>query len=401
MATLSICIPTYNRSGYLYHTLKSIVDQKVFQDTDEVEVVISDNCSTDLTQEVSELFARKYPSKIIYSRNEVDIGGEKNFMKALNLAGGKVLNLHNDNYIFRSDSLENMLAKIHELEASKPTIVFSNKNSRTGTDVLCEDMDSLLSTLSCSTTWISSFSIWKEDFDNFKDFDRRAHMNLIQVDVLYRMIDEGKKVYVFDARLFEEQFVTAKGGYNLARVFGDNYLTILEDYLGKGLSKEVYEKEKKFLLMEHIIPTRFLVLIRHQDHVFLNDGFYKHLIKHYRYNPYFYTSFFKIFNCLLSVLFNKIGRRLNPKSYQKYWRKRNGHNNTFISENSDERKIYVGNESSGMINLESTDNPNELLIIEDNVQIGENVKFILGENPLIIIHDKIQIPDNSIVSASM
>ena len=45
---LSICIPTYNRSEQLRRALESLVGQEGFS---EVEVVISDNCSTDGTEE--------------------------------------------------------------------------------------------------------------------------------------------------------------------------------------------------------------------------------------------------------------------------------------------------------------------------------------------------------------
>ncbi|MCX8512062.1 MAG: glycosyltransferase, partial [Chthoniobacteraceae bacterium] len=44
---LSICIPTFNRSQYLRLTLESITNQELFQNSDEIEIVISDNCSSD------------------------------------------------------------------------------------------------------------------------------------------------------------------------------------------------------------------------------------------------------------------------------------------------------------------------------------------------------------------
>ena len=63
MTLLSICIPTYNRAEYLKKTLESIVWQRDFLSKD-VEVVISDNCSTDDTASVVAKFVEKYPNKI-------------------------------------------------------------------------------------------------------------------------------------------------------------------------------------------------------------------------------------------------------------------------------------------------------------------------------------------------
>ena len=50
MVLLSICIPTYNRETYLAKTLDSIVNQNIFLSSDDINIVISDNCSTDGTE---------------------------------------------------------------------------------------------------------------------------------------------------------------------------------------------------------------------------------------------------------------------------------------------------------------------------------------------------------------
>ena len=67
---LSICIPTYNRAAYLRQCVDAIVGQEGFDD--RLEVVISDNCSTDDTQAVSLEYQEKHPN-IHYYRNEENI----------------------------------------------------------------------------------------------------------------------------------------------------------------------------------------------------------------------------------------------------------------------------------------------------------------------------------------
>ena len=54
---LSICIPTYNRAELLRDNLEHIVSDPDFDD--EVEIVISDHCSTDETRTVGEEYAKK------------------------------------------------------------------------------------------------------------------------------------------------------------------------------------------------------------------------------------------------------------------------------------------------------------------------------------------------------
>ena len=56
---LSICIPTYNRAEYLEKSLDSLVNQENFS---QIEVVISDNASTDATSDVCRKFTERYPN---------------------------------------------------------------------------------------------------------------------------------------------------------------------------------------------------------------------------------------------------------------------------------------------------------------------------------------------------
>ena len=57
---VSICIPTYNRAPYLKKCLDSLVCQPEFQQG-LVEIVVSDNASTDDTEKVAEAYSTAYP----------------------------------------------------------------------------------------------------------------------------------------------------------------------------------------------------------------------------------------------------------------------------------------------------------------------------------------------------
>lgn len=55
---LSICIPTYNRSTYLEEALCNIINDTSF--SDDIEIIISDNASTDNTQEIVSKYIKHY-----------------------------------------------------------------------------------------------------------------------------------------------------------------------------------------------------------------------------------------------------------------------------------------------------------------------------------------------------
>ncbi|MCF7843484.1 glycosyltransferase family 2 protein [Candidatus Gracilibacteria bacterium] len=86
---LSICIPTYNRAECLKDCLNSIFYQlKNEQVLEKIEVVISDNASTDNTTEIVKSFQKQF-NNILYFKNEKNLGFDRNLAKTVRESGGK------------------------------------------------------------------------------------------------------------------------------------------------------------------------------------------------------------------------------------------------------------------------------------------------------------------------
>jgi glycosyltransferase involved in cell wall biosynthesis len=83
---LSICIPTFKRAGVLRETLAHLREVC----GDDVEIVVSDNCSPDGTQEVIRSFAPRFAHFRAIRQTE-NRGAVANFATALSAAGGKYL----------------------------------------------------------------------------------------------------------------------------------------------------------------------------------------------------------------------------------------------------------------------------------------------------------------------
>lgn len=81
---VSIAIPTFNRR----RSLEKSIESALAQDYPNVEIIISDNASSDDTNAFCEHLCAKYP-KIRYIRNTVNKGSTNNFIKALNEAKGE------------------------------------------------------------------------------------------------------------------------------------------------------------------------------------------------------------------------------------------------------------------------------------------------------------------------
>lgn len=95
---LSICIPTWNRWYIIWKAIDSVVKQKEFKEW-EIELIISDNASTDDTKLIIEQFKKNY-SDIKYFVNDTNIGGMRNILKSYSLWTWKYLwCLWSDDYL--------------------------------------------------------------------------------------------------------------------------------------------------------------------------------------------------------------------------------------------------------------------------------------------------------------
>lgn len=107
---LTIGIPTWNRCEPLRENILSIVSE-VEQYDGEVGVFISDNASSDETQQLCESFAKQYPF-ITYCRNESNLGANANFLNVLRSSPGRYVWLMGDDDMVVAGSVGKILNDI-------------------------------------------------------------------------------------------------------------------------------------------------------------------------------------------------------------------------------------------------------------------------------------------------
>lgn len=285
---LSICIPTYNRAKILEQTLISITENPIFISTNKIEIVISDNKSTDNTEEICQKFVNKFSDKILYSKLETSIKADLNFIKALRLGRGKLLKLNNDNCAFYSGALEKIIKLVENYESTKEVLFFANPLPNTKNKLfICSSINEFISKVSHRVTWCSSFSIWKDDMATFDNPERCADLGFIQTDLILRQLANNKKVIVLNEHLFDVTYAANKGGYNPAIYFGNNYLIkILKPYVDSGLLDEkIYEREKKAVLKDTTLAYIFDIK---KEYRFKTENWFQYLFPIYKNNLYFY-----------------------------------------------------------------------------------------------------------------
>lgn len=116
---LTLAIPTYNRSGWLDTCLREMAPQ-VRAHGSRVELLISDNASTDDTGEVIAHHIQA-GTPIRHLRNPENIGPDRNFAQCLREARGKYLLLFGDDDVLLEGALDKLLPV---LEAGNPGVVY-------------------------------------------------------------------------------------------------------------------------------------------------------------------------------------------------------------------------------------------------------------------------------------
>jgi glycosyltransferase involved in cell wall biosynthesis len=104
---LSLCIATYNRSGFIGETLNSIVHQL----TNEVEVVIVDGASTDNTKDVVAKYVEKY-SQIKYIELPCKGGVDQDYCKAVEFSKGQMCWLFTDDDLLVPNAIARVLSEV-------------------------------------------------------------------------------------------------------------------------------------------------------------------------------------------------------------------------------------------------------------------------------------------------
>ncbi|MEX1245608.1 MAG: glycosyltransferase family 2 protein [Thermoanaerobaculia bacterium] len=119
-SSVSIGLPVYNGEAYLEEALGSIAAQ-TFTD---YEVIISDNASTDGTQDICRSHAAK-DRRIRYYRNPTNIGGDRNYYRCFELSSGDYfLGMAHDDRLH-----PDYLRKVLEVLDADPSVVFCHSRA--------------------------------------------------------------------------------------------------------------------------------------------------------------------------------------------------------------------------------------------------------------------------------
>lgn len=295
---LTLCIPTYNRAAVLDGNLQAIYKQIKGKNL-PIELIVSDNCSTDNTQAIVNNWINNGMS-VNYIKNETNIGMDGNFAQCYRKAIGKyVLVLGDDDYLI-DGKLEKLLGYLNKGDYG--LVHLKTSSDSVLTDEVFKDTPKFLQNVSFWITYITSNVVNTKYIVKY-NFEQYFGTYLTIMPLYLTAATAHHENLIIHERVFADGIVSnTNGGYNFAEVFIINYLNLWRSFVLNGkITNLLFRWIKRDILKCFIIPNYYNLLIKKEANNFRLENSWKIIIKNYGLCPYFYL-YVLIFTIKLHII---------------------------------------------------------------------------------------------------
>lgn len=263
---LTIAIPTYNRVERLKETLKRVIDEV---EGKEVEILVSDNASTDGTEEFMNLIVKKYLN-IKYFRRKENGGFDANFLNCFDKAKGKYMILLGDDDVLLPGAVDSIL-KCIELNPvaiylntsnliSRNPIRYSHTTVSSKENIVCNDKNIFLKNMGIYCTFISALVYNLELVRKISNKEKYAKTNIIHSHIMFELLRNEGKYIVNSYNCIAEQGNEAVS-YDVYNTWIKNYSELILEHGKKSgfdydLLKEQLHKDLKNTIYDFVINFR-------------------------------------------------------------------------------------------------------------------------------------------------
>jgi glycosyltransferase involved in cell wall biosynthesis len=229
----SICITQFNRIDFLLKSL-SIINNQTYSD---IEIIISDNASSDDTQIQILKLKNSYKYPIIYHRFDSNQGYDRNLRKSLELASGDYcFVLGNDDTLFNNHVIEHFVSLLERYNF--PDLGFCNyiEEAKNGEPLLRASQTKLLGTgplvalkyYSCFS-FVAGVFFKKKIFDQFNTdkFDKSIYA---QVALASTMIASGAELFAINECMVLKDIGTGQNNAVKSNSYRDQLIRKWRDF---------------------------------------------------------------------------------------------------------------------------------------------------------------------------
>lgn len=290
---LSLCIPTCNRADIIRESVLNLLSLPSF--TDEVQLVISDNASTDKTEQVIKDIIINFPDKNIkYHRNNINIA-DQNFLKVLNYGDGIYCKLLNDYVVLTEPILNRIVNKVKKYkgcDTNKTWLnfyfdirgIYSKRD-----EIIFNNVNDFILALNNKLTWIANFGCFKQQLNGLSVYENQSHLMMLQLFWSLHLAKTRKTLIV--CQLTGLKYIPIPNSkrvavYNFFTPHVKNYYYIISQFT--QLSKSELRFDKTRLLSDFVGSKIIDYLILKRESPFDTKGSWTILWNHFKEVPYFY-----------------------------------------------------------------------------------------------------------------
>jgi glycosyltransferase involved in cell wall biosynthesis len=248
---LSICIPTYNRNDCLIIGLSKLIPQ-IEQVSNYVELIITDNCSTDSSFDTIKAIKKEYNFlNIIINRNDNNLGFYGNFLKCRELSSGEFIWILSDNDHIENDNLLRNIIDIILHNQANIIYLDNTFDILKPLSVRSLVVERLISEYGCYLTLISAVifkNIKTGDTIINEKFKENAFLGFLY---LIDSIEWGSFVYIIKGYCYSE-FLQRQGNFDYFEIFVNHQLNALSFMRSKGASQYLLKKYKNHMINHHV-----------------------------------------------------------------------------------------------------------------------------------------------------
>lgn len=292
---LSICIPTYNRASFLKEALSRVVSQlSQIKDNNKIELLVSDNCSTDNTAEVVSEFNKSLDFQITYYRNEENLGFDGNFWNCVKRSRGQFIWLLSDDDYLK----ENVIAKIIQTIKEYPDagdIFLAKYGNFTNEIIKYEDKYDFLEDVSHLITFISA-NIFNSKYTKDIDLEPYRGTSIIQCPLYFTAIEKHPYNVKIDMESLEIGMACqTNGGFNIWKVFMENYFNMIQEFVPTDTKRgrKLFKNIKYTIYRQVLIPLISQCLFYKDTYRYDISAFHEYFFKYYGKCPYAYYYYAK------------------------------------------------------------------------------------------------------------
>lgn len=172
---LTIGIPTFNGSRYIREAIESVITQVDIKHCDLLEILVSDNASTDNTCSIIDEYISKSKITITYICNDANVGYDRNVDNLFKHAKGEFVWLLGDDDYLADGAITKffeLIKKHHDLSVILLSVQFldmvtgnTNQMVKFDKDYLCQDGDIFFQKCEWGPAALSSLIIRKADWN--------------------------------------------------------------------------------------------------------------------------------------------------------------------------------------------------------------------------------------------